>query len=124
MKKTSFFLFLFLLNFAVFAQDTLVYDLVEKGAQPEKGLYEFYVLIRKNVTAQKEARRLGLCGSKIWVEGIVDEQGNYQLKSLKPECLDWESAKQALETTKWIPAENKGKKVKQRIVIPMYIKLG
>ncbi len=97
--------------------DTLIYDIVEKAAIPENGYHYLYEHLKRNLYLKKiEKKRLGV-DSKFRFEIIVNMDGSCELKKITPDTWDLKS----IQHIKWIPAEAKGRKVRQRIIIPMII---
>jgi TonB family protein len=103
-----------------------IFTIVEKSAEPEGGISEFLKMIGANMRYPAEARRAGVQG-KVFVQFVIDEQGNLisptVVKGVSPE-IDAEALRVIQLSGKWIPGEQRGKKVKQRIVLPIVFSLG
>lgn len=106
--------------------DEIVFTIVEKSAEPEGGISEFLKMIGANMRYPAEARRAGVEG-KVFVQFVIDEQGNLTrptvVKGVSPE-IDAEALRVVKLSGKWTPGEQRGKKVKQRIVLPIVFSLG
>ena len=80
--------------------------------------------LAKNIKYPKTAKEQGISGNVI-VKAIIDKNGNVAgtevVKSISKE-LD-EAAVTAVKLTKFIPGENKGKKVRAEVTIPIKFKL-
>ena len=101
-----------------------VYEKVEQDAQPVGGLQEFMMHLYENINYPKEAVEAGVEGTA-YISFVVDEQGNVEsAESLRPLGfgLDKEAIR-VLKTTTWTPAQQDGKTVKQRKVLPVKFQL-
>jgi TonB family protein len=103
-----------------------IFTIVEKSAEPEGGISEFLKMIGTNMRYPVEARRAGVEG-KVFVQFVIDEQGNLTssevVKGVSPE-IDAEALRVVKLSGKWTPGEQRGRKVKQRIVLPIVFSLG
>ncbi|WP_448518793.1 TonB family protein [Rhodoflexus sp.] len=103
-----------------------IFTVVEKPAEYEGGIAELLKVISKNLRYPAEARREGVQG-KVFVQFVIDEQGNLispeVVKGVSPE-LDAEALRVIQLSGKWTPGEQRGRKVKQRIVLPISFVLG
>lgn len=105
---------------------------VESFAEPEAGMVAFYQYIGKNLKYPKEARKAGIEG-KVFVQFIVEKDGSFNeieiVKGIDPDC-DAESARLFVaynedeSAPKWKPATQRGKPVRQQLVIPLNFQLG
>ncbi len=103
--------------------DTIIYDIVEKTAVPENGYPHFYDGLKKNTRFIKTD--LYYNNLKFYIEFIIDIEGNCKLEIVKPDKVwDVEFLKKYIENTKWTPAEHKGRKVRQRMIMPMHVRFG
>ncbi|GJQ31455.1 MAG: hypothetical protein HBSAPP04_02940 [Ignavibacteriaceae bacterium] len=97
-----------------------IYVEADKMPEPVGGMEA----IMKLVVYPEEAMKKGLEGMVV-VSGVIDEKGNVIKtkveKSIGSGCD--EAALKALTSTKWIPGEVKGKKVKVKIALPVMFKL-
>lgn len=103
-----------------------VFFIVEETAQPKEGMPEFYQFITKNMKYPKQARKLGIEG-RVFVEFIVDKYGNITevkaVKGIGAGC-DAEAVRVLSSAPVWNPGKQRGKAVKQKIVLPITFKLG
>ncbi len=99
--------------------DTIIYDIVEKTAVPENGYPYLYEQLKRNLRLKKTINKHTLDTSKFRLEIIVNTDNTCELKGIKPDVWDLELLKDSIENIKWIPAEDKGRKVRQKMIIPM-----
>lgn len=103
-----------------------VFDVVEEEAQPVNGMNAYYELLAKNIDYPREAQRLGI-GGTTFVRFVIDENG----KVASAETVSGseqgfgidEEAVRVVKLTKWLPAKQRGKFVKQRKILPVKFKL-
>ncbi len=97
-----------------------IYVEADKMPEPVGGMEA----IMKLVVYPEEAMNKGLEGMVV-VSGVIDEKGNVIKtkveKGIGSGCD--EAALKALTSTKWIPGEVKGKKVKVKVALPVMFKL-
>lgn len=97
-----------------------IYVEADKMPEPVGGMSA----IMKLVVYPEEAMKKGLEGMVV-VSGVIDEKGNVIKtkveKGIGSGCD--EAALKALTSTKWIPGEVKGKKVKVKVALPVMFKL-
>lgn len=90
------------------------------------GYKEFQKFIRDNYEYPRQARRQGLEGT-ISVQFIVEKDGSITeakvLRGVSPEC-DEEAMRVIKKVPKWKPAKQRGRAVRNRIVLPIKLKLG
>jgi protein TonB len=102
-----------------------VFVVVEESAQPENGMAEFYKLTASNLRYPAQARRMGVEG-RVFVQFVVAKDGGLQevevIKGIGSGC-DEEAVRIVSLSPKWKPAKQRGKPVKQRIVLPILFKL-
>ncbi|MBL6448989.1 TonB family protein [Fulvivirga sp. 29W222] len=102
------------------------YWVVEETAEPHGGFEAMYAKLAEALKYPEQARKLGIEG-KVYVGFIVDTDGSLTeievVKGIGGGC-----DKAALDAMKTIepfkPAKQRGKKVKQRLVLPISFKLG
>lgn len=101
-----------------------VYTMVDKMAQPIDGMQEMFKQIGEEMTYPAQAREAGIEG-KVYVQFVVNLDGSLTdieiVKGIGAGC-DAE-AMRVIATTKWIAGEQDGRKVKQRMVMPIVFKL-
>jgi TonB family protein len=103
-----------------------IYILVQEPATYKGGIEGLYRAVSKVLRYPADARRGGIEG-KVYIEFIVDKQGNVQkarcLKGIGGGC-DEEGERTISQMNKWTPAKVKGKPVIQKMVLPIAFKLG
>ena len=99
---------------------------VEQPAQPLGGYEEFYKYIADNLTYPASAKENGIEG-KVYIQMVIDTDGSVTdvtaVKGIGYGC-DEEAVRVLSEAPAWQPAEQRGKKVKQKIVVPIAFALG
>lgn len=102
-----------------------IFTVVEVSAQPQGGMPELYELLGKNIRYPQEARSNNVEG-KVFVEFIVNENGALSdfniLKGIGSGC-DEEAIRALRLSPNWIPGKQRGKAVKQRMVLPVTFSL-
>lgn len=101
-----------------------VFTSVEKPASPVGGMEEFYKYLMHNIKYPKEARMKGIEGD-VLVEFIVNTDGAIEvtgISGIDTDC-DLEAMLVVQSSPKWIPAENQGVAVKQKMVLPVGFRL-
>jgi periplasmic protein TonB len=90
------------------------------------GYKEFQKFIRDNYEYPRQARRQGLEGT-ISVQFVVEKEGTITdikvLRGVSPEC-DAEAIRVLKKVPAWNPAQQRGRKVRNRITLPIKLKLG
>jgi TonB family protein len=102
------------------------YDVIEKAAEPKKGMMGFYQHVARTLRYPASARRYGIEG-KVFVEFVVNEDGSISdVKSIKGigYGCDEEAVKAIQSSLHWLPGIQRGQVVKQRMVLPITFKLG
>jgi protein TonB len=102
-----------------------IFLVVEENAQPNGGMAEFYKYVGENVKYPAQARRLRVEG-KVFVEFIVGKDGKIfnaiTVKGIGAGC-DEEAVRIIMSAPPWNPAKQRGKPVKQRMVLPITFRL-
>lgn len=102
-----------------------IFIVVEENAEPKNGMVEFYKLTTSNIRYPAQARRLGLEG-RVFVQFVVAKDGSLQnievIKGIGSGC-DEEAIRILTLSPNWKPAKQRGKPVKQRIVLPIFFKM-
>lgn len=102
------------------------YDKLQELAEPVGGLITFYKHVQQVMTYPKSARRAGVQG-KVFVQFLVLEDGSVSdisiAKGLDPEC-DREALNAVRTAPRFNPARDRGRPVKQRLVLPITFRLG
>jgi periplasmic protein TonB len=103
-----------------------VFTIVEEGATPDGGYPAFYEFVKNNLKYPSQARRMNIEG-KVYVQFVVDKDGKLNeikvIKGIGGGC-DEEAARVIGLAPKWKAGKQRGKPVKQRIVMPIAFKLG
>jgi len=102
-----------------------IFLVVEENAQPKDGISEFYKYVSTNIKYPAQARRLNVEG-RVYVEFIVGKDGKIfnaiTVKGIGAGC-DEEAVRIIMSAPAWNPAKQRGKPVRQRMVLPITFKL-
>jgi periplasmic protein TonB len=102
-----------------------VFVVVEKNATPKDGLAGFYKFVSDNIRYPAAARRMGVEG-KVFVQFIVDKDGKITNVTTINELgsgLEEEAIRILQIAPPWNPGRQRGKPVKQKMVMPIFFKL-
>ncbi len=103
-----------------------VFMVVEEAAQPAGGYETFYQYIAENLKYPAEAKAQGIEG-KVYIQMIIGADGSIEeavaVKGIGGGC-DEEALRVIRNAPAWQPAMQRGKKVKQKIVLPIAFSLG
>ncbi len=103
-----------------------IFQIVEDPAMPPGGYQAFYDYVGKKMKYPAQARRMGIEG-KVYVQFVVDRDGTLTdvqaVKGIGAGC-DEEAVRVIQGAPKWSPPKQRGKPVKQRIILPITFKLG
>jgi protein TonB len=103
-----------------------VFLVVEESASPQGGMQAFYEYVNKKVKYPAQARRMGIEG-KVFVEFVINRDGSIQdvkaIKGIGAGC-DEEAVRVIQSAPSWKPGKQRGKPVRQRMVLPITFKLG
>lgn len=106
-----------------------MFTIVEESAFPPKGMSEFYKFIANEMKYPAAARRAGIQG-KVFVQFVIEKDGSITdvevFESPNP-SLNEEAIRVVVAYAarhKWYPGMQRGKAVKQRMVMPITFKLG
>ncbi len=107
--------------------DLIVDDIdLSKSAKFVGGEKAMYAFLGKHITYPQSAKRLGKTG-KIFVEFVIDKEGNVGSTKILGKPFDEACAREALSAVnkmpQWIPGEQFGRKVKVRFRIPVFFTL-
>lgn len=104
-----------------------IFLVVEESASPVGGMSAFYEYVGKKMQGKypAQARRMGIEG-RVFVEFVVNKDGSLTdvkaIKGIGAGCD--ELAEQVIrEAPKWNPGKQRGKPVRQRMVLPIVFKL-
>ncbi len=107
-------------------KDGDVFLVVEEPASPAGGYQAFYQYIAQNLKYPEQARSMGIEG-KVFVQMIIDTDGSITsvvpVKGIGGGC-DEEAVRVISEAPAWSPASQRGKNVKQKIIVPIVFSLG
>jgi protein TonB len=102
-----------------------IFLVVEQTATPKGGMEAFYKYIGSNIRYPAQARRMGIEG-KVFVEFVVDRDGSLTqftvVKGIGAGC-DEEAIRVLKSAPPWNPGKQRGKPVRQRMVIPILFRL-
>lgn len=102
-----------------------IFPFVEESATPKGGLEAFYKYIGDKMRYPAAARRMGIEG-KVFVEFVINKDGSISdvriVKGIGAGC-DEEAIRVLQGAPFWSPGKQRGKPVKQRMVIPIVFKL-
>jgi len=103
-----------------------IFTIVEDPASPIGGMTAFYQYVGDKIKYPPQARRMGVEG-RVFVEFVIDEDGSITevraVKGIGAGC-DEEAVRILQAAPKWKPGKQRGKPVKQRMVLPITFKLG
>ncbi len=99
---------------------------VEETAVPTGGYEAFYQYVRQELKYPSQARRMGVEG-KVYVQFVIERDGSLSevkvLKGIGAGC-DEEASRVISKSPSWQPGKQRGRPVRQRMVLPMTFKLG
>lgn len=105
--------------------DGEVFTMVESQPRYPGGMDAFYQYLGQEMKYPLEARKAGIEG-RVYVQFIVEPDGTISevttLKGIGGGC-DAEAERVMTNTSGWIPGEQRGKKVRVRMVLPLIFKL-
>ena len=103
-----------------------IFTIVEESASPKGGMGAFYKYVTDKMKYPPQARRMGIDG-KVFVEFVVNKDGSISdvraVKGIGAGC-DEEAVRVVQSAPSWTPGKQRGKAVKQRMVLPITFKLG
>jgi periplasmic protein TonB len=103
-----------------------IFLVVEETAAPIGGMPAFYEFVGKKLKYPAQARRMGVEG-KVFVEFVIERDGTITdvkaIKGIGAGC-DEEAVRVLQSAPKWKPGKQRGKPVRQRMVLPIAFKLG
>lgn len=102
-----------------------IFLIVEQTAVPKGGMAAFYKYVSDNIRYPAQARRMDIQG-RVFVEFVVDKDGQLNqfqiVKGIGAGC-DEEAIRIMQNAPRWEPGKQRGKPVRQRMVLPIYFKL-
>lgn len=103
-----------------------IFTIVEDPAAPIGGMTAFYKYVGEKIKYPAQARRMGIEG-RVFVEFVISKDGSISevkaVKGIGGGC-DEEAVRILQGAPKWKPGKQRGKPVKQRMVLPITFKLG
>ena len=103
-----------------------IFSVVEESANPRGGYPAFYKFVGEKIKYPAQARRMGIEG-KVFVEFVVNRDGTIvdvkAIKGIGAGC-DEEAVRIVQSAPAWTPGKQRGKPVRQKMVIPITFKLG
>jgi len=103
-----------------------IFSVVEESANPKGGYPAFYKFVGEKIKYPAQARRMGIEG-KVFVEFVVNRDGTIvdvkAIKGIGAGC-DEEAVRIVQSAPAWTPGKQRGKPVRQKMVIPITFKLG
>ncbi len=103
-----------------------IFSVVEESAAPKGGYPAFYKFVGDKIKYPAQARRMGVEG-KVFVEFVVNRDGSIvdvkAIKGIGAGC-DEEAVRIVQSAPAWTPGKQRGKPVRQKMVIPITFKLG
>ena len=104
-----------------------IFTIVEDGAEfPGRYSGAFYKFVQKNLKYPSQARRLGVEG-RVFLQFVVDKDGSITnvraVRGIGAGC-DEEAVRVLQKSPKWKPGKQRGRPVKQQMVLPITFKLG
>lgn len=103
-----------------------IFMVVEEAASPIGGMQAFYEYVGKKLKYPAQARRMNIEG-KVFVEFVVNRDGSIQdvkaIKGIGAGC-DEEAVRVIQSAPAWKPGKQRGKAVRQRMVLPITFRLG
>jgi protein TonB len=106
-------------------EDEKIFTIVEQTAEPKGGMAAFYQYVSETIHYPATARRMGVEG-KVYVEFIVGKDGKiYDVKSINEigAGCDEEAVRIIQNAPPWNPGKQRGKPVKQKMVMPIIFRL-
>lgn len=103
-----------------------IFSVVEETAEPKGGMPAFYKYVGEKIKYPAQARRMGVEG-RVFVEFVVNRDGSIvdvrAIKGIGAGC-DEEAVRIVQSAPSWKPGKQRGKPVRQKMVIPIIFKLG
>lgn len=103
-----------------------IFTVVEETAAPKGGMPAFYKYVNEKMKYPAQARRMGVEG-KVFVEFVIGKDGSISdvrsIKGIGAGC-DEEAVRVIQSAPAWTPGKQRGKPVRQKMVLPIIFKLG
>jgi periplasmic protein TonB len=102
-----------------------IFIAVEESAAPADGLNSFYDFVSKKIKYPAQAKRMGIEG-KVFVQFIIEKDGSLSevttIKGIGGGC-DEEAERILRMAPKWKPGKQRGKPVRQKMVLPITFRM-
>jgi periplasmic protein TonB len=102
-----------------------IFTVVEETAAPIGGMSAFYEYVGKKIKYPAQARRMNIEG-RVFVEFVIERDGSITdvkaIKGIGAGC-DEEAERILMAAPKWKPGKQRGKPVRQKMVLPIMFKL-
>ncbi len=102
-----------------------IFSIVEENAEPRGGMAAFYQYVGSQIKYPAQARRMRVEG-KVFVEFVIGKDGKITdvvaVKGIGAGC-DEEAVRIIQNSPPWKPGKQRGKPVRQRMVLPIIFKL-
>jgi periplasmic protein TonB len=102
-----------------------IFTVVEETAAPIGGMAAFYEFVGKKIKYPAQAKRMDIQG-KVFVEFVIEKDGSITdvkaIKGIGGGC-DQEAERIVQSAPKWKPGKQRGKPVRQKMVLPITFKL-
>ena len=102
-----------------------IFTFLQESASPEGGLNAFYQYIGKKIKYPRQANRMGIEG-RVFVEFVVEKDGTLSnitaISGIGGGCEE-EAERVVALAPRWNPGKQRGKAVRQKIVLPINFKL-
>jgi periplasmic protein TonB len=102
-----------------------IFTVVEETAAPIGGMSAFYEFVNKKIKYPAQAKRMGIEG-RVFVEFVIERDGSITdvkaIKGIGGGC-DQEAERVLQSAPKWKPGKQRGKPVRQKMVLPIQFKL-
>ncbi|UZR95659.1 energy transducer TonB [Chondrinema litorale] len=102
-----------------------IFMIVEEPAEPVGGYKEFYAYVSENLKYPRKALEVSVSG-KVYIKFIVDKDGsltNLEVARGIGYGCDEEAIKVLQNAPKWKPGRQRGRNVKQQMIIPIVFKM-
>lgn len=104
----------------------MIFTVVEESAAPIGGMQAFYEYVGKKMKYPAQAKRMNIEG-RVFVEFVIEKDGSLTdiktIKGIGGGC-DQEAERVIQAAPKWKPGKQRGKPVRQKMVLPIMFKLG
>ena len=102
-----------------------IFVIVEQTAAPRDGMASFYKYVSENIKYPPPALRMGIEG-RVFVQFVVNRDGSLSdfevIKGVGSGC-DEEAIRIIKNSPPWSPGKQRGKAVRQRMVLPIFFQL-